>query len=372
MHRFLRTTCVWAACLAACLTSTGVAFTQALPLSPPAKTAANAPVDPLGRTTPSGTMLGFLQAAQAGDYGIAAQFLQMSPVRRQSEGEQMATKLKVVLDRAFSGRFNNFTQAEGIPQEGVPLGRQKLGTMSSGDVEADLELVRVSDPNAGKIWLISSETLFKIPELYDQVQARQVESRLPKVLVKHDFAGMPLWQFLALLTRIAGGGGARMAGAGAAGNSPALVGKAARRSGGRELALGLWSSLAAGRHSGSSVLRLLPSYSAVVAALLFSNHFDRADHQRDLDSVARRSMVPATRSQSRPGARARRHGIAHAAGRAHHQGSYFCGRRSSRAGQPGLQHEHRVGRTRHWRPGHRLRRAENHRESFRRSLCSRR
>ena len=44
-------------------------------------------------------MLGFLQAAQAGDYGIAAQYLQMSPARRQSEGEQMATKLKVVLDQ---------------------------------------------------------------------------------------------------------------------------------------------------------------------------------------------------------------------------------------------------------------------------------
>ncbi len=147
-------------------------------------------------------MLGFLQAAQAGDYGIASQYLQMSPARRQSEGEQMATKLKVVLDRAFTGRFNNFTQAEGIPQEGVPLGRQKLGTMSSGDVEVDLDLVRVSDPSAGKIWLISSETLSKIPEVYDQVQARQVESRLPNALVKHEFAGMPLWQFLALLVAL--------------------------------------------------------------------------------------------------------------------------------------------------------------------------
>jgi MscS family membrane protein len=140
-----------------------------------------------------------LQAAQAGDYGIGAQYLQMSAAHRQSEGEQMATKLKVVLDRAFTGRFNNFTQADGIPQEGVPLGWQKLGTMSSGDVEADLDLVRVSDPSAGKIWLISSSTLSKVPELYDQVQARQVESRLPNVLVKHEFAGMPLWQFLALL-----------------------------------------------------------------------------------------------------------------------------------------------------------------------------
>ena len=186
-------------CLGACLTSTGVALSQVLPSATTAATAASAPVDPLGRTTPSGTMLGFLQAAQSGDYGIAAQYLQMSAARRQSEGEQMASKVKVVLDSAFTGRFKNFTQADGIPQEGVPLGRQKLGSMSSGDVEADLDLVRVSDPSAGKIWLISADTLSKIPELYEQVQARHVETRLPNVLVKHEFAGMPLWQFLALL-----------------------------------------------------------------------------------------------------------------------------------------------------------------------------
>ncbi|MGA7769941.1 MAG: mechanosensitive ion channel family protein [Candidatus Sulfotelmatobacter sp.] len=202
MSSLPKATLVWVLCLGACLTSARTALSQALPSSTPATTAATAPVDPLGRTTPSGTMLGFLQAAQSGDYGIAAQYLQMSAARRQSEGEQLATKLKVVLDSAFTGRFKNFTQADGIPQEGVALGRQKLGTMSSGDVEADLDLVRVSDPSAGKIWLISSDTLVKIPELYDQVQARQVESRLPKVLVKHEFAGMPLWQFLALLVAV--------------------------------------------------------------------------------------------------------------------------------------------------------------------------
>jgi len=198
MPTFPKVVFVWVVCLGTCLTSAGATLSQVLPSST-ATTAANAPADPLGRTTPSGAMLGFLQAAQAGDYGIAAQYLQMSPARRQSEGEQMATKLKVVLDRAFAGGFNNFTQADGIPQEGVPLNSQKLGTMSSGDVEADLDLVRVSDPSTGKIWLVSSATLSKVPELYDQVQARQVESRLPNVLVKHEFAGMPLWQLLALL-----------------------------------------------------------------------------------------------------------------------------------------------------------------------------
>jgi MscS family membrane protein len=155
-----------------------------------------------GRTTPSGTVFGFLQAAQNGDYSIAAQYLQMSPARRQSEAEDIVPKLKLAMDKAFVGKPGNFTQPEGSPQEGVPLGRQRVGTLSAGDVEVDVDLVRVSDPSVGKIWLISADTLAKVPELYDQVEARQVETKLPNFLVKHQLAGLPLWQWLALLLAI--------------------------------------------------------------------------------------------------------------------------------------------------------------------------
>jgi MscS family membrane protein len=183
---------------------TGLAAAQS-PLTQILQPTTGAPVststtDPLGRTTPSGSVLGFLQAAQSGNNTIAAQYLQMSAARRQSEGAHLAAQLKSVMDgTSFSGRVGTFTQPEGIPQEGVPLGRQRIGTMASGDVEVELDLVRVSDPSAGKIWLISSDTLAKVPELYDQVEARQVEHKLPSMLVKHQFAGMPLWQWLALL-----------------------------------------------------------------------------------------------------------------------------------------------------------------------------
>ncbi len=179
-------------------------LSSVLPSSSPTTSTSNAPSDPLGRTTPSGAVLRFLQAAQSGNYSIAAQYLQMSAARRQAEGEQIASQLNAVLNnpKVFTGRVGTFAQAEGIPQEGVPLGRQKLGTMSAGDIDDDLELVRVSDPSAGKIWLISSDTLAKVPELYDQSEARQVESKLPGVLVKHQIAGMPLWQWLALLVAV--------------------------------------------------------------------------------------------------------------------------------------------------------------------------
>ena len=202
MISFVKASLVFVLSLAAFLPpSVQTVFSQVLPSSMPATSStANPPVDPLNRATPSGSVLGFLQAAQSGDYSIAAQYLQMNAARRQAEGEQIATQLKAVMDSpAFTGRVGGFTQAEGTPQEGVALGRQKLGTMSSGDVEADLDLVRVSDPSAGKIWLISSDTLAKVPELYDQVEARRVERKLPSALVKHQIAGVPLWQWLALL-----------------------------------------------------------------------------------------------------------------------------------------------------------------------------
>ena len=165
-------------------------------------TSSKATTDQFGRETPYGTIFGFLQAAQAGDYSIAAQYLQMSNARRQSEGDTLAMKLKVVMDRSFAGNLKPSKQPEGTPQGDVPIDRQNLGTMSSGDVETQLELVRVSEPNVGKIWLVSPDTLEKVPELYDQVEARQVETRLPNWVVKHQFAGMALWQWFALLLLI--------------------------------------------------------------------------------------------------------------------------------------------------------------------------
>ena len=187
-------------CLSACLSPAQSTLQQLLQPASSAPSSPASPTDPLGRTTPQSCVLGFLKAAQSGDYSIASQYLQMTAARRQAEGEQLAEKLNYVLNHAFTGSAKGWsTQPEGTPQEGVPLGRQKLGTMSSGDVEADLEVVRMADPSAGKIWLISSDTLTKVPELYDQAEARQVEHKLPGLLVKHQLAGMPLWQWLALL-----------------------------------------------------------------------------------------------------------------------------------------------------------------------------
>jgi len=161
-----------------------------------------ATADPLGRETPSGTVLGFLQAAQFGNYKTASDYLQISAARRPSQGADLAQKLKVLMDRGFvTGLRRLSTSPEGNPEYGTP-DQQTIGTFSSGDAEVPVVLVRVSDPNSGKIWLFSSETLSKVPELYDNIKAHQVENKLPRSLVQNAFLGMPLWQWLALLAAI--------------------------------------------------------------------------------------------------------------------------------------------------------------------------
>jgi MscS family membrane protein len=191
-------------CLTLCLPAAGQGSLTQQILNPAGQAAKeNAPADQLGRETPSGSVFGFLHAAQDGNYSTAAQYLQMSSSKRQTDGEGLARKLKVVVDRTFVGSLARISdQPEGIPQEGVPLGQQKVGTLAAGDVEADLILTRVTDANAKRIWLISFETLAKVPELYDQAALHQVESHLPRALVHTVILGMPLWQWLALLAAI--------------------------------------------------------------------------------------------------------------------------------------------------------------------------
>jgi MscS family membrane protein len=132
--------------------------------------------------------------------GLAAQYLQMSASKRQSQGADISRELLAVLN--LMGTLKSIsTNPEGSVQVGLPPDRERVGTVSVDDREVDIILVHVSDANAGRIWLFSSETLAQIPELYESVQAEQVETKLPGPL-RHDFLYMAVWQWLALLLAI--------------------------------------------------------------------------------------------------------------------------------------------------------------------------
>jgi len=179
-------------------------ISQILPVSSETqKPAPPAPTDPLGRETPNGTLFGFLRAMQEGSPLTAAQYLQLSPAKRASQGEQLAIALKAVLDGAFVGSLRSISNnPDGSIQPGIPPDREKVGTLSVDDNEADVILVRVNDPSAGRIWLFSSETLANVPQLNKALQAHQVETHVPRVLVKTEFLGMSVWLWVALIVAV--------------------------------------------------------------------------------------------------------------------------------------------------------------------------
>ncbi len=165
--------------------------------------AASGNSDRLGRSTPRGAVFGFLQSAQLGKYGTAAQYLQLTDAQRRNEGQQLAEQLLVVINRGFTGNINGITdEPGGTEQIGVPPGHEQVGMLGLGETEIPLDLVHVTNADGNRIWLISSDTLSKLPELYSQTKIHQLETHLPPSLVRFLILGMPAWQWLALVLLI--------------------------------------------------------------------------------------------------------------------------------------------------------------------------
>ena len=152
-------------------------------------------VDPLGRSTPRGTVLGFLMAGRKGDDDRAAMYLDA----RQSPkaAAALAAQLFVVLDRRLPAHLNELSdRPEGSPADLVTPTRYLVGTIPGNDVGIYLE--RVED-KAGLIWLFSKDTLQQVPNLYEETRAVSFESVLPRWLVEIKVGEVSLYQWLAFL-----------------------------------------------------------------------------------------------------------------------------------------------------------------------------
>ena len=159
--------------------------------------------DRLGRSTPHGTVLGFLQTTQSEKYREAAQYLQLTKNERATEGERIARQLHALMDHAFVGRVGKISdRPQGSVQDGVPQDHERIGVFRLNDREADVDLVRVSDPSAGDIWLFSSKTLADVPGLSSEVETHELESELPRFLVTERVLHTPLWRLVAFVLLI--------------------------------------------------------------------------------------------------------------------------------------------------------------------------
>jgi MscS family membrane protein len=159
------------------------------------------PQDSLGRTTPRGTVLGFLLADRSGRDEEAVEYLNTR--LHGKPAEELAHQLFVVLDRRLPAKLHALSdKPEGSLADPLKPDQELVGTISSDNGNVDIIVERVDRGKAGHLWLFSSKTLDAIPDLYEEVNVISVEKVLPAFMVNHRFFGIALFEWFAVLVGV--------------------------------------------------------------------------------------------------------------------------------------------------------------------------
>jgi MscS family membrane protein len=141
--------------------------------------------DALGRTTPRGTVLGFLSAAYNQKYDLAAQYLDTHT--NEKDAIALARQLFFVLDRKLPAKLNNVSNDPlGSLSDPVDSKKELIGSVVTENGSVDICLERVERHNVA-IWLFSRETLANIPDVYDEINSTTVEHYVPDFLLRKFF-----------------------------------------------------------------------------------------------------------------------------------------------------------------------------------------
>lgn len=153
--------------------------------------------DPLDRGTPRRAVTGFIRAAHR-ESATAVLFLQGGQ-RPQARAERLVRDLSTLMDRHFRQPIGTISDSpEGTVDDGLPLDREHIGPLRIAGEDHYIELVRIEQPAIGKIWLISAETLARVPELRESVEASWLERKLPEAFFTNaafgfTYADLVLW-----------------------------------------------------------------------------------------------------------------------------------------------------------------------------------
>jgi len=169
---------------------------------PPAATAEQQPpvADRLGRSTPHGTVVGLIAAAQQESLDRAAEYLESGA---KSPGvPELARKLSVVLDRKLFTSLDRVSREPGGDlDDGLP-DRDRIGLIESPSGNVEIFVDRVQRGPGASLWLFSSSTLQEIPRLYDEIEIPWIERHLPEPLRTIRWLSIPLYRWIGFLLLI--------------------------------------------------------------------------------------------------------------------------------------------------------------------------
>lgn len=163
-----------------------------------------APRDPLGRDTPQGLVTGLLKAAAAQDFRRAADFLDTQDVpswQLHNTGPELAAMLQQSLDQAgwVDAHWQLSDKPGGDEDDKLPPGVDRIGAVRTTNGTVNLLAQRVAGRGPAPIWLVSADTVARLPELGRTAVTGPLERLLPDVLSDKRIAGAPVGHWLALV-----------------------------------------------------------------------------------------------------------------------------------------------------------------------------
>ncbi len=163
---------------------------------------ASAPADPLNRTTPRSAIYSFLEACHQNNLLRASQYLDLRnirPDRRATEGPELARQLGLLLDRDRHFEVEKLNNTpEGDVADTLTADRDELDTFELKGRPVSLELQRVLQ-NGVNIWLVSADSVARIPQLSVLLRESAFEKKLPAPFVEIKWLDTALWVWLALV-----------------------------------------------------------------------------------------------------------------------------------------------------------------------------
>ena len=153
--------------------------------------------DPLGRSTPQGTVLGFIKSIDKEDYERAVEYLDTKQPSKRAQ--QLAEELQNILNWGFSGHIPKLShKPEGDLEDGLKSNRERIGVIKTSTGNYDIMLERIQRGTDPPVWLFSAETLRQLPDIHRDFQHDRIEQYVPNFLRDKKIFNYPLWRWIAI------------------------------------------------------------------------------------------------------------------------------------------------------------------------------
>lgn len=140
--------------------------------------------------------MAFLEAAHAKNYGKAWRYMDLRKMpddQRLKDGAELARQLEAILDSDTQFDVGDLSRnPEGDVSDNLPQNRDRIDTFHVQGRTLELDLERVTLHSGHSVWLVSSDSVARIPMIAQMTDNSPIEKNLPLPLVDWQLIGTPL------------------------------------------------------------------------------------------------------------------------------------------------------------------------------------